>query len=200
MRVNSITAKQQEYRGKVYYLCGNYFQRKGERLHRTVWEKTNGRKIPNGYHVHHIDGDRSNNAPENLALVRGSEHISLHGKGRKATEKQLKHLERIRPLTVEWHRSAEGREWHRQQSKQQWQKREPETYTCTHCGEEFQSLNRYGGHENRFCSNNCKSAYRRAQGYDDVIRACERCGKERIVNKYSKSRFCSRWCAHRKEH
>jgi len=45
--------------------------------HRMVWESING-DIPNGYVVHHIDGDRLNNKIENLQLMTISEHSSHH--------------------------------------------------------------------------------------------------------------------------
>lgn len=54
MEVQRISTTAQRFDGVTYYLCGEYFQRKGRRLHRAVWEHHNG-KIPNGYHVHHKD-------------------------------------------------------------------------------------------------------------------------------------------------
>lgn len=46
-------------------------------LHRYVWEKAFG-AIPEGLHVHHVDGDPSNNALENLTLVTPEKHVKLH--------------------------------------------------------------------------------------------------------------------------
>ena len=68
MEVQRISTTAQRFDGVTYYLCGEYFQRKGRRLHRAVWEHHNG-KIPNGYHVHHKDGDRNNNDISNLELL-----------------------------------------------------------------------------------------------------------------------------------
>lgn len=45
--------------------------------HRVVWEREHG-PIPTGFHVHHIDEDRSNNAIENLRLVSMAEHRRIH--------------------------------------------------------------------------------------------------------------------------
>ena len=47
------------------------------RLHRRVYSKTYG-NIPHGWEVHHIDGDRSNNAIENLVCMSGYEHRMHH--------------------------------------------------------------------------------------------------------------------------
>jgi hypothetical protein len=53
--------------------------------HRYVWEKENG-VIPNGYDIHHIDGNKSNNAIFNLQLLEKTEHTKLH----QAQKKEVK--------------------------------------------------------------------------------------------------------------
>ena len=77
MEVQIISSTAQKFNGETYYLCGNYFQRKGKRLHREVWTYHNG-DIPKGYHVHHIDHNRSNNSIDNLNLIKGTEHLHQH--------------------------------------------------------------------------------------------------------------------------
>lgn len=52
-------------------------------VHRLMWEKYND-QIPEGYHIHHIDGNRLNNNINNLKLVSNSEHSSLHHKKKNA--------------------------------------------------------------------------------------------------------------------
>ena len=42
-----------------------------------IWECVNGEK-PEGYDVHHIDGNRQNNSIYNLELIEHSEHMSKH--------------------------------------------------------------------------------------------------------------------------
>ncbi len=46
-------------------------------LARVIYKKYHG-KIPKGYDIHHIDGDRLNDAPENLIALPHEEHIALH--------------------------------------------------------------------------------------------------------------------------
>ena len=45
--------------------------------YRSLWIKTYG-SIPDGYEIHHIDGDRTNNDIENLMCVSLEEHYNIH--------------------------------------------------------------------------------------------------------------------------
>lgn len=45
--------------------------------YRKIWEEAFG-EIPESYEIHHIDGDRSNNAIENLLCVSVEEHYRIH--------------------------------------------------------------------------------------------------------------------------
>lgn len=53
----------------------------GKLLHRLIYESVWG-KIPEGYVIHHIDGDKTNNCILNLLIVDKEHHSSLHNKGR----------------------------------------------------------------------------------------------------------------------
>jgi len=46
--------------------------------YRQIWEKANNKKIPDGYEIHHIDGNRENNDLTNLKLVSILEHLEIH--------------------------------------------------------------------------------------------------------------------------
>jgi hypothetical protein len=46
-------------------------------IHRLVWEQANG-PIPEGHVIHHINGDRADNRPGNLAAMARPEHVKLH--------------------------------------------------------------------------------------------------------------------------
>lgn len=180
-----------------YYLCSTpESDGKRKRMHVYVWEHYNG-KAPDEYHIHHIDGNKSNNEIGNLRLEKAYEHLSYHAKLNYKTnpEKFKEHLKNIRPLTLKWHRSEEGREWHSQNSKRMWKNKDTQTYICSFCGKEFCSLHSYSTSSNTFCSNNCKAAYRRKSKIDNIKNICAVCGKEFEKNKYSKTQTCSRECA-----
>jgi hypothetical protein len=46
-------------------------------VYRRVYEEHIG-TIPDGYHIHHIDGDHTNNSPENLVALSPEEHYKVH--------------------------------------------------------------------------------------------------------------------------
>lgn len=163
----------------------------GKLLHREVFERHNGR-IPDGYVVHHKDHNKLNNNIENLELVEKSTHLKNHNK-----VIPPKQLEEMRRKSAEWHASEEGHKWHKEQYARylgKWAE-EKMVKTCANCGEEFETQDR---DDVKFCSNRCKSAWRRKKGLDDETRTCEYCGNDFKVNKYSKTRFCSRSCSKKK--
>lgn len=159
METIKMNDTQQSFNGEVFYLCGSYFQHKGKRLHRTVWEYHNG-TIPKGYHVHHKDEDRSKNDISDLELKTAHKHLSEHMNTEDRKEQGRKTIEQIRYLACIWHGSEEGLEWHSKQGKDNYKKRVLQTYICSQCGKEFQTLHVYGK-GNHFCHSNCKAKYRR---------------------------------------
>lgn len=197
MEVQKISETIQKFNGVSYYRCGDYFQRKGVRLHRLVWETHNG-AIPKGYEVHHINGDRADNNIENLRLMLAEEHHKHHANQPERIAKSKKAIQKAAERAKKWHKSEEGKAFHSQHSKNTWEKRESETHVCANCGKEFQSIGMYGKNVNTFCSNACKSAWRRKSGADDEERTCPVCGKTFTVNKYAKTTCCSAECARRK--
>lgn len=57
---------------------GKEYKHKGsEREHRVIAEEVLGRPLPPGAVVHHIDGDRLNNAPDNLLICSDNAHHQL---------------------------------------------------------------------------------------------------------------------------
>ena len=56
---------------------------KAKLLHRMIYEKEIG-QIPQGFVVHHVNGDKLDNRPENLVAMSNSEHSKHHHKIRRS--------------------------------------------------------------------------------------------------------------------
>lgn len=54
--------------------------------HRYIMEKHIGRKLESWEHVHHIDGDKTNNELDNLELLESSDHHKQHMDSETATK------------------------------------------------------------------------------------------------------------------
>lgn len=192
------------FNGEKYHLNDDgYFlgtRKEGEarkRLHVAVWEFFNG-PVPPGMCVHHKDENKRNNEIENLALMKISEHVHHHDMNAPAELKAFRSANAVKAgeKAKDWHRSEAGKEWHRKHGAETWD-REPRQYVCTQCGKTFETKYVYPEAQNHFCSNNCKSAFRKQSGVDKEARICQCCGKEFSVNKYSRTKYCSRSCARR---
>lgn len=160
MEVQKVSATAQKFDGVTYYLCGAYFQRKGRRLHRAVWEYHNG-EIPAGYHVHHKDGDRSNNNISNLELLEGHEHLSGHMSSPERRAESAACIGAAREAARVWHGSDAGRAYHSKLGLENWERRKVQTYVCSFCGKTFRTKFVYPQGSNHFCGPNCKAAFRR---------------------------------------
>jgi hypothetical protein len=151
--------------------------------------------IPKGCHIHHIDGNKSNNAIENLQIMDRTSHLKLHmmDEGRKQKAREM--ADKYRPLTKEWHASDEGKAWHSYHAiKNSFGKWEPQTYKCQSCGKDYETTKRSRAY---FCSNACRAKARRDSGVDNVVKNCVGCGIEFTSNKYAKNTYCSAGCANR---
>ncbi|MFD1350157.1 HNH endonuclease signature motif containing protein [Oceanobacillus caeni] len=177
-----------------YYLCSKIVNGERPRLHRYKWEKHYG-KIPKGYHVHHKDHDKSNNDIENLILLQNKIHIAHHTRQR--SEEFFKTFQnKGTEAAKKWHSSKDGKQWHKEHFENTLKPHLEltEEKICDQCGKTFLTNNSLKGRA-RFCSNKCKSAWRRNSGIDDEKRICVSCGKEFIANKYSTKKKCKRNCA-----
>lgn len=69
------------YKRKIGRISRGYIMVGDYGLHRLLWMVANQAEIPEGYDIHHIDGNRSNNSINNLELIEQSTHRSEHNKG-----------------------------------------------------------------------------------------------------------------------
>lgn len=78
------------------------------REHILVWEQANGRPLPEGWHVHHRNGIRDDNRPENLEAMTHVAHRRLH---MLAQHDRVAALEaRVKELTDELAACKKGRQ------------------------------------------------------------------------------------------
>jgi predicted nucleic acid-binding Zn ribbon protein len=167
-------------------------------LHRQLWVDNYG-PIPEGYQIHHKNHNVLDNRIENLQCLSSTEHRQHHLNEQmgdpnswRNSDACKEHLANIRELTKDWHSSKEGRAWHKEHGKQVMAKRKPINKTCELCGTEYKTLNLGNS---KFCSNNCKSKFRRQSGVDNELRHCTVCSTTFTANKYSKAQTCSPKCS-----
>lgn len=67
--------KYAQEKGTGYYVCTS-----GERkrLHVAIWEHENGKEVPSGCVIHHLDWNKNNNVIENLVCLTIEEHERVH--------------------------------------------------------------------------------------------------------------------------
>ena len=152
---------------------------------------------PRGINImpNRVHSQPTHNSISNLQCLTPQQHADRHPWSTERIAKQAEHLESIRPLTKAWHASAEGRAVHRRIGSLAYANFKPEPKPCEQCGCVFEPG--AVGNRDRFCSNNCKSAHRRASGVDDVDKQCDICGCTFRSNRYRKSKTCSRSCGAR---
>lgn len=169
-------------------------------LHRDLWVAARG-PIPDGCDVDHIDGNPLNNSLGNLQLLPEAEHHAKHAaeQGERSRERWARMSDEQRAALLAaaaaWHSTPEGLAWHSEHGKRVFGGMPVVDARCERCGAGF-CVRSYVKSRTRFCSNKCKAAARRDSGVDDVPRVCC-CGVTFVINRYSKTRSCSRSCARR---
>ncbi|MCY3636380.1 MAG: HNH endonuclease signature motif containing protein [bacterium] len=110
-------------------------------LHRAIWTDAHG-PIPDGHHIHHIDGNPTNNDLANLECLPAGAHIAKHARNRP-------------PHT------AEAKARIGDANRKHWAERKPRDITCAVCGTVFQST----GTRAKFCSTSCATKDRHRRTY-----------------------------------
>jgi hypothetical protein len=109
-----------EYGGQRWYRNrgGYYRNREGYLLHRYMYECEVG-PIPDGFDIHHVDGDPGRNEVGNLEPCSRSDHVRKHP-----------------PRGV----AAMGRDERSAKAAAEWVERSPRKRQCLYCGGEFFSI------------------------------------------------------------
>jgi hypothetical protein len=153
------------FQGRRYRLClpGPYYRAENwgkgtSNLHRARWEYYRG-PIPEGFDVHHKDGDGTNNRLANLELVGHGEHARQHTQERIARGELKPPSALARERAAAWHASPDGLAWHTENGKRSWNNRVWHPLECQECGRAFKSPY---PNKTKFCHLNCKmAAFRR---------------------------------------
>lgn len=184
-------------------ICGRMLdpsaKRNAHKRARRVWVREHG-PIPPGHHIHHRDKNPLNNEIANLECLPSEAHLSQDGSV--ATPARLaaraRGAARFRSpegrAAARWFdRSPADKERQRQYAREQMARRALVERTCERCGGHF-ATRLPKPEQARFCSNACKTAWRREAGLDNEERACEVCGARFTINRYAKTRTCSPAC------
>lgn len=163
-------------------------------LHRYMWEVLRG-PIPDGFDVHHVDGDTQNNTIENLACVEKAEHLSHHANANwsdpEFRSKMQPHIERIIEAAKPWHSSPEGKAWHSENARTAFAKREPREIKCAECGNMYTTTKAHGSYA---CSNKCWRLLRDKDPKRCEHIVCLQCGTGFTATRIRRKRYCSSAC------
>ena len=129
---------------RVYYQRHEKWKEPPVFLHRKIYEDNFG-PIPEGFHIHHIDGNPDNNSPDNLAALPASAHGKITAEENNAPEKRAKIYAR-----------RQTDEWRKKQSESQKKRKQIEA-VCQLCGEKF--LTRSHSGNIKWCSECKKMQY-----------------------------------------
>lgn len=133
-------------------------------LHRDIYEASTGESIPTGWHVHHKDGNHSNNSASNLVAIDASTHAALHGLDRPTIDKtccgcgglfkaQFERAKWCQPACKERERRKAGTAYVRPRKPAEFA-----SYSCAHCGTESRSTKAWA----KFCGQHCRNSHNNA--------------------------------------
>ncbi len=131
-------------------------------MHRAVWVAHNG-PIPDGWHIHHKDGNPLNNDISNLEAIDGAEHARQHGvvAPHLKSKERMELLDRIRNKSHEWLKDAKRRAALSENVKAGWENREKVELCCQFCGSNFLSPQPKARYCDPACKQGAKNAKRR---------------------------------------
>ena len=180
----------QIFLGVRYYLCGKYFQKDGQRLHRAVWSAAHG-PVADGNDVHHVNDNRSDNRLANLESWGRGVHRAMHG--HQSALLAPGNIYKAIAVAPAWHRSEVGLAWHRAHGDRLvGRTRQRASAVCIQCSVVFEASDIGTA---RYCSRACCAKRRRESGIDKVARLCPACGGSFLVSRFSNQKSCSRRCS-----
>jgi len=150
-------------------------------LHQYVYELTNG-EIPEGYEVHHIDENKTNNSSTNLTLLTAEEHRAEHLEQDKTSGAALaayvaENFDEVQELAKKGKQGLYiGKKKRRKLSRV--------PVRCACCDREFTPSEK-SRKDARFCSNSCRNTWHNEHAKE---RECKECGT--VFKPTSRGAFC----------
>ena len=192
LKVEKIDEAHQKFNGIVYTrnIQRNTHYFKVTSLHRAVWTYYYG-ALPDGYVIHHIDGDKSNNDISNLTIMPSADHMRLHARN-EFFKGMSRKLFKCVVCGKEYEAINTGNNRYCSEKCLDHYKRTEgcvETRHCERCGKEFTV---YKYKSTRFCSPQCAGASRKLL----VVKICPTCGKEFTERPSDPHKYCSNECYH----
>jgi hypothetical protein len=177
------------FNAKKVTIRKGYLTYKRKNCHRIIWEQDVG-PIPDGYDIHHKDGNKFNNLLSNLECLSKSDHMALHANENR--EKMSKCMSDNSEKIHAWLNTEKGKKFLSEKAKKQWEEQPLKDFICAVCFKQFQT--KHNRKNVKFCSDACVMRARVASGVDNVERPCVICSNLFTINKYQKTVTCSKPC------
>lgn len=191
--VENIDDKHQSFNGFYFRQTRDgHFVSSNQPIHRAVWSYYNG-EIPDGYHIHHIDGNKANNAVENLQCLTATEHSQLHNPPKRGT-RLVKKMFVCQNCGREYEAFDAGvNRFCSADCRTQYEENQARTIAkiCPYCGKEFKT--RHANAE--CCSHSCASKLLHERKNKRITRICSICGNQFETTPSANRQTCSKSCA-----
>lgn len=158
-------------------------------IHRAIWRYYYG-EIPDGYQIHHVDGNPANNDIENLQALTAQAHQAIHSPLRHDHRPQASFICTECGKTYSAIDCGRNKFCSPQCRNKYRQKHDLDNRVCPQCGKEFET---YKANSARFCSHACSMDAKRK--HLPVKLTCPICGKAFLTDTRRCQKFCSRSCA-----
>ncbi|MBQ4495646.1 MAG: HNH endonuclease [Selenomonadaceae bacterium] len=188
--VEVIDDTHQRFNGVTYLKCKDGHYSKGAFIHRVVFAYYYG-EIPEGYHVHHLDDNKTNNAIVNLQCLTKQEHRRLHNKQPLQKQCVCKTCGKIFIVQKECQK-------HTMYCSKKCASRIKRI--CSLCGKDFLTSSHKPVEHCRSCARKLSWEKRRVQNpiRPSCQKRCPICGKSFVVKiGHEKTQCCSRSCGHK---
>lgn len=186
-----IDARTQIFDGEKFYKCKDGHLKQTKSIHQKIYTYYYGTP-PDGYEIHHVDEDKTNNDITNLTLLTRSAHQKIHMP--KGTTRKVKKVFVCEVCGQEYqaYKCGSNRFCSSLCRSRYRQATELIHKICPQCGKGFET---YKSNNARYCSHSCAMEAKRK--HQPETRLCPVCGKEFFTVPYKNQKYCSVSCANK---